>query len=284
MIAPIHRALPLAVIAAMAIAASADTLPVSYLTPQQFTAALDTDVRVHVESGAALAATTTTWPSDKLSWFFVRSRRTQENHDTVDPVDGRTGQATGVRLTQPGVTVVGFDTKPQIVHVSGTELKSYLTKNIVIDEESAAVRELAKKTDVRVRYRESAATIIRVAAADGKRLHSGIAMSKRGQMVEVQAMFDPTMLTVGSDFPVRVHINGSKQPNVRVQATSMTGAKTEAKTTDPAGSTYFHITHAGVWRIEFHQAMPLEGDKEADWVVYSGTLTFEVPEEEGAAK
>ena len=69
---------------------------------------------------------------------------------------------------------------------------------------------------------------------------------------------------------------------IKMNAQSGAGMIIE-KTTDRSGMTYFRITDPGVWRIEFHHAELLENDADAGWVIYSATLTFEVPTQ-GAGK
>ena len=272
------RAGPLLAVVTVVALATAGVPPVMYLMPDQFTASLDQPVTLRVESGAALTAQTAQWPSNEMAWFFVLADGTRHNHDQIAATDPDK-KTVAVELTQPGATVIGFDTKPVISQVSGKDLAAFLTKNVAGAEASPAVRELTGRQNLRVRRTQSATTMIRVPAGDHRDLNSAVAQAKTGLSVEIRSMFDPTVITVGSDFPLRTYIGGSKKAGVKVQATSLTGGKTWSKVTDTSGVAYFRIKHPGTWRIEFHHAQPLENDPQADWAVYSATLTFEVATE-----
>lgn len=270
---------PLAVLATTVAAAAAAGLPVTYLMPDKFTAPAGGEVLLRVESGAPQAAQTVAWPADKLRWFFVRGDGTQENRDRVDATNP-TRDAVAVKPPTPGVTVFGFDTQPVVSPVSGADLAEFLKSNVAGAKDDSAVQRLTERKTIRVRRIESATTMVRVPAGDVRDEHSAVAQAKTGQAVEIRPISDPTMLTVGSDFPLTVYIRGVARAGAEVQATGPaaagTKAKTESKTADASGTTHFPIPKAGVWRIEFHHAEPLANDPGADWVVYSSTLTFEV--------
>ena len=51
--------------------------------------------------------------------------------------------------------------------------------------------------------------------------------------------------------------------------------KTSAFHAVGAGTGYFPLTDAGIWRVAFEHAEPVTDDPAADWAIYSGTLTFE---------
>lgn len=282
MSAYISRAAVLAVVLAVVGAASAAVPPVTYLVPDAFRAGSGEQVKLHVESGTPLSAQIQRWPHEKLRWFFVLGDGTRHNRDTIKPIDAE-GREVAVTLAQPGATVVGFDAKPVVTPFAAADLHAFLSANVADSVHRVDPRRGAREQELRVRRIESATTMVRVPAADGRELPSGTAMTKTGQAVEIRPLFDPTMLRVGSDFPVRVYVGGSKRPNAKVLATSVTGGQTVAATADATGSTHFRIDHPGVWRVEFHHAEPLENDADADWVVYSATLTFKVAAE-GAEK
>ena len=262
--------------------ATAGELPVTYLTPETFAANLGDSVLLRVQLGEALRAAPTAWPEDQLAWFFVRSGDTAQNRPTVRAVD-RDPNAAEVSMPRPGATVVGFDSKPVVAEVLGSELKSFLTKNVAGAADDPAVRGLKAARRLRVRRIQSATTLIRVAAPGAQVVPSVIAMSKTGQKVEIRPLSDPTMVPVGRDLPLRVYVGASKEAGAKVQATSLDGGTTVAATTDSSGAAHFRITHTGQWRIEFHYAEPNVTDADIDWDIRSATLTFEVTKE-GAGK
>ena len=255
--------------------AAAEIPSTTYLSPDSFTKNLNEPVHVHIDVGARQNTSVSPWPADQLKWFFVRAEGTQANRDTIQATD-RDKNIAVVTISRPGVTMIGFDYKPAIKVLPGTDLALFLAQNVTGADADPAVLQLMPRR-VRVRRIESATTMIRVPAKDGQIHSSAIALSKTGLSAEIRPMFDPTILSVGSDLPVKIYVPAAKKVSIKVQATTVEGNKTVEKTTDATGATYFRITHPGKWRLEFHHAQKLENDAAADWMIHSGTLTFEVP-------
>lgn len=103
---------------------------------------------------------------------------------------------------------------------------------------------------------------------------AGVVMSKSGQAVEIRLMADPHALALGSDVPVRVYL--ASWGGAKLWATPDGGAPQEL-VTDSGGIARFKLSQAGVWRIECHHAEPIKSDA-ADWMLRSGTVTFEIAE------
>jgi hypothetical protein len=257
---------------------------VTYLSPDKHQVRVGEQVRLRVEVGEALQPQRAAWPADAIDWLFVRLAGTQENmhEDRVRPARAQ-DDFLSVTLSHAGVALIGFDTRPAVQQVAGKDLRAFLDRYV----ESAALPDarppIQPTAKLNVRQVESTKTLVRVSAEGDQRSHSATAQSKSGQAVEIRPLADPTMVAVGSDLPVRAYVNGSKKVGVRMLATSVAAGKTQQSVTDASGATHFRITHAGLWRVEFHWAEPLKSDPTADWAIYSATLTFEV-EEQGAGE
>lgn len=262
-------------IAACAVTAAASQT-VTYLAPEKHTAAVADRVAVYVTIGDGSTVQQAAWPDEKIDWLFVRAAGTQTNRQDVGPAEPN-GRFINVPMTRPGVTLIGIDIKPTVEHVRGQQLKEFLRRTTSPRPREDRVPAIADDARVRVRRIESAKTLVRVLAPDGKpRSHSAIAQSKTGQAVEIRPLADPTMVAVGSDLPLRVYTQGGSPPGLRVLATCVTTDQTQEAVTDPSGTCHFRITDTGMWRIEFHHAEPLRSDPHADWAICSATLTFEV--------
>jgi hypothetical protein len=278
-----HRLAAVALIAAAMLSAKAAEPPVTYLTPDTFKPAIGQTLTLRVNSGTPQRAEVAPWPEDQLRYFFVRGGGMQHNRPTL-PATERDRNAAEFPISQHGVSVIALEPKPAVVQMSGEELKSLLLRNVAGAERDARVAALSEKATVRVRRVESATALVRAPEAAGEQAGpSSIAMSKLGLRVELRSLIDPTVSPAGSDWAVRAYIEGSNKSNVQVQATSLADGKTQTALTDRSGAARFHFGVGGSWRVEFHQAQPLENDSQADWVLYSGTLTFEVPTK-GAGK
>ena len=225
--------------------------------------------------GTAGALQAAAWPAD-VPWLFVRAANTQTNQHDVKPA--RPGDSfVAVEIRETGVTVVGADCKPATTEMTGTALREFADRNISAAGLEQAGALPAADAKVAVQTVRSGKTLVR-AAGDGAA--SAVATSKTGQAVEIQPVADPTVIAVGSDLPLRVFIGGDKKSDAKVQVTSPSG-KTETFTTDGVGSGHVRIGEAGVWRAEFSHLAHTGTDPAAGWVIYTATLTFEVPGQGG---
>lgn len=272
-----------AVVFAASVVGAAAGQRVTYLKPASHAATVGQRVAVRVEQGDGKVVQPAAWPTESIQWLFVRAPGTQENREDVGPQDAK-GNAIDVSLAKPGVTLIAFDTKPAELPLTGERFKRFARRVLPSETRDAVVFGLADTDQVRVRRVESAKTLVRVADPAGRPAsHSAVAQSKTGQEVEIRPLADPTMVTVGSDLPVRTYVEGSKRVGVKVIATCVATGKTYEAISDSSGSCHFRIDAGGVWRIEFHHIAPLPNDEQADWALYSATLTFEAPQE-GAGK
>jgi len=259
-----------------ATAASAGPPTVPFLAPSKFVAAADETVDLRLAAGAAKDARPGAWPATPVDWMFVRGGTTQENRHEVRPAKA-SENSVPVPIKSAGVTLVGLDFRPTVVTMTGAELKAFIAQNIADETARAKSKDLKDDAQVRVRHVASAKTLVRTSGPRTAADRAPIATSKAGQLVEIRPMFDPTLASVDADIPVVVYIEGTKKTGVLVQATSVADGKTATFTINRGGIGDVHVTQTGVWRVETHHATQLQNDEKADWVLYSATLTFEVP-------
>lgn len=253
----------------------------SFLTPSQYTVQPGAAPTLRFDTGAAKTAQPAAWPTGEVGWLFIRGGKTQENqHD----VRSRTSRDNFIPLEirHAGVTLVGADLRPAEFATTGAELRTFVEQNIAASPATEKAQTLPADQTLRVRQFASAKTLIRAPDPSGKLLPSAIATSKTGQAVEIRPNFDPTAATVGGDLPLSVYVGGDKLAGAKVQATNVSTGQTASYIADNGGTGHFRITDPGVWRVEFHHAIPIQNDPAADWVIYSATLTFEVSAKGGA--
>ncbi len=267
----IARLALLAALAAVVGAAWAAPPAASFLSPSQYTFRPGDALTLRFAAGPAHAAQPTPWPADEIEWFFVRGGGEQENRHEVRP-ERAADNFLRVNVPHPGVTVLGTNRTTLLKDVTGAELRAFAEQNLA--ELPEAAKTLAADRPLRVRQFSSAKTFVR--ADDGSVEPSAIATRRTGQKVELRPLFDATVAHVGSDLPVFAYVDGVKQPGLLVRATHVASGKYQTFTTDAEGSARFRIDATGAWRIEFHQLVPPGGEAGADWVLYTGTLSFEV--------
>jgi len=254
------------------------SLPTLYLTPDTFNVPTGEVLRLRVFSGQAGRAEPLPWPQERIGGFFINTGNTRHNRATIGP-SADEPRAAQVRIDHPGAALIALNTRPVIVELAAAELKQFLRTTSAADER--LLGSLPTSGTVRVRRIESASAIVRVTESDGSRVFSAAATAKLGLRAEIQPLMDPTAVNAGSDLAVRIFIDAIQQPDVQVTATCVADGQSVSLRTDPVGSAHFTLTRAGVFRVEFHRLHKLEADPQADFNLYSGSLSFEVSAEGG---
>ncbi len=271
------RTIGLLALLAAAGAALADVPKTTFLKPDKHVAAVGDTVQLHFVDGAARTARPVPWPGERIEWMFVRGGPEATNKEKVQPA--RKGDNfVPVTIKHPGVTLVGIDERPEVREMTNAELRAFVKRNVATRGHTPDVPN--NDEQVRVRHVRSSKTLIRVPDEEGRDLPSAIATSKSGQRSEFRAIFDPTLVAVGSDLPVWFYVDGSKRPDVKVQATHVQTGKTLTFDTDPKGSGHFRVSALGTWRVQAHHLQKAENDPDADWTLHTATLSFEVTQEE----
>lgn len=212
-----------------------------------------------------------------VSRVFTRCGGEQENrHDVVSDVAG--GRTVGIRLTHPGVLLVGVDLTPALGTMKVGDLQKLLSANLSPD--ALMKMSLPAAGDVRTKSFVTANVLIRADAPGLAREISAVAMSKTGQKSEIRPLFDPTSATVGSDLPMRAYADGAKVEGLIVHAVLPDGKRVE-RTTDATGTFVLPVEQSGIWRVSFSYARPSNMDGDVSWEAFSAALTFEVAAKSG---
>jgi hypothetical protein len=252
-----------------------------FLTPDSFDSKVGSIVRLTLvqesgpEQGGIVPAP---WPN-AIDRFFIRVAGIQDNRTTLPAEAVGDGPAVAVLpLTEPGVTMVVLDWKPELIEVDPASFRAFLSSRV----NGAAAERVPDGRPVRVRHVASAKALLRVAAKGPQPPDAATATSKSGQAVEIRAVFDPTVTPVGADLPVRVYIRGDSESGALVRVEHVAGGHSARFITNAKGMGDFRVTADGPWRMAFQTARKLTEDPDADWEVCSGTLTFSSPGAEKA--
>lgn len=268
------RFIAVGIVVALAGGASAE-LPSSLspraLTPSRMRVSANESVELRIASPDAPAPRQTRWPESEIAWFFHRADGKQSNRDTLAPATPG-GDHAPLALPDAGVSMIGVQFPPLVVTLNAEQFDDLQKRN---REESDDAPPAKPAVAARVRHQSCAAALILVSIPTGQSDEpSAVATSKSGQKAEIRAMLDPTRCKPGDELPVRVYADGDKAAGARVRAIGPDG-KVTATTTNPSAFATIPITAAGSWRIEFQHLAVARDDPGADWVLYSGSLTFE---------
>ncbi|MCC7387873.1 MAG: hypothetical protein IT431_03805 [Phycisphaerales bacterium] len=265
-----RRRIIAAVLAASAGCAAAQEA--RFLEPDSATVGLGDRVGISVFEGGAARA----WPAERVAHFLARTAWTQDNRDTLEalPALGKAGVPGAVwTADRPGVLLLGLDLKPGLETVGVEAFGRFLARALPAERRGAITPALPEGGEVSVRRVESAKALVRVSAEGAEPV--SIATSKTGQAVEIRPLLDPTMLTPGGDLPLKIYGAIPGPAGGVVTATNTTTGESFPVALTEDATANLTIPSAGRWRVEFHAVAPDETG-EADWLVHTATLTFEV--------
>lgn len=254
----------LAILGVVCACDAASAQEVLVLRPDAFT--LPAAAPLRVSMNAPGQADPILWAERPLEWLYIRGEGTQENlHDVAPTIDER-GRA-ALPAPPPDAVAIGADLRSRTTTVDAPRLRQFAIARCDTPlPEGGPDR-------IRLMQRTSCKALLRIGEAPAS---SYAAINKGGQAAEIVPGMDPTRIRAGSDLALLTTIGGEGAP-CRVLATHVpTGATAEVRTNEK-GRGHLRVSAAGEWRLEFHRLAPSEA-ADADWVLTSATLCFEVPD------
>ena len=192
--------------------------------------------------------------------------------DGVRPVVRRDGRdpAGLVRLTAPGVHVIGYRSNPSTIEIPADTFNQYL-KEEGLDAVSA---QRARRNESREPAREifsrcAKSLVFSGAAAQGDR--------PLGFTLELVAERNPYGLPADQELPVRLTYESRPLAGALVVAINrLNPADKMSARTDADGRVRFKLRHAGMWLIKAVHMVPALHDAHAEWASFWASLTFEM--------
>ncbi len=192
-------------------------------------------------------------------------RKPVYGHDGGDP-------AGLVRVTDPGVVVFGYQSRPKPIVLPAATFNQYLK-----EEGLDAITELRQRrnqttSEAREIFERCAKSLVRYGTPT-------VAQADRplGLTLELVAEKNPYTLAAGQDFPVSLTYQG--RPLAGALVVAMNRANPMAKIvsrTDSKGHVTFRLPQDGVWLIKAVHMIPSPDSKNADWASFWASLTFEL--------
>jgi uncharacterized GH25 family protein len=194
--------------------------------------------------------------------------------DGVRPVVRRDGRdpAGLVRLTTPGVHVIGYRSNPSTIEIPADTFNQYL-KEEGLDAVSA---QRARRNETRAPAREIFSRCAKslvfsgaAAAAQGDR--------PLGFTLELVAERNPYGLRADQDLPVRLTYESRPLGGALVIAINRLNlADKMSARTDADGRVRFKLRQDGMWLIKAVHMVPAPPDAHAEWASFWASLTFEM--------
>ena len=190
------------------------------------------------------------------------------------PVYGRDGAdpAGLVRITDPGVVVFGYQSRPKPIVLSATTFNQYLR-----EEGLDAIAELRQRrnqtsNDAREAFERCAKSLVRYGTPMDAQADRVL-----GLTLELVAEKNPYTMQAGQELPVSLTYLGRPLPGALVVA--MNRANPMAKImsrTDNKGRVTFRLPQDGIWLIKAVHMIPSRDSAIADWSSFWASLTFEL--------
>lgn len=201
------------------------------------------------------------WSGTKVRWAFVKTGMVQENRDDLSDWLDASGTFQ-CPIPGPGVVMLGVDFAPKLETLSADALRPLLEKSTLIPAKT-----------VTVRHYRAAITLFRSSQDDPG---STIATTETSLSSSIHPLMDPTRFTLGGELPYELVMRGGEVEDGIVKITSVTSGTTLKLPTRRGGLGFFKPSESGIHRISYQVARPLHGDPDAQFEVFSTTLTFSV--------
>jgi uncharacterized GH25 family protein len=179
-----------------------------------------------------------------------------------------------LRVTSPGLMVIGYRSRPSPVTLPADKFTQYLKEEGLDSIIAARARTQASQRDGREVFSRAAKSLVRsgtMAAGTGDRA--------LGFPIELVAERNPYQLRVGDSLPVRLTYKDAPLADTLVVAFSQRHPYLRQRVrSDRHGRATFTIEEPGPWMVKAVHMVPARAGANADWESFWASLTFEMPQ------
>jgi uncharacterized GH25 family protein len=238
-----------------------------WIEPSTFQPPAGQAVSVGLRVGERFRGDVVARSAERIERFILRSPTGQREIPGAEGADPA-GEA---RVTEPGLTTIGYRSRSARVDLPADKFEQYLR------EEG-----LERAIDLRARRGESAKPSRELFSRCAKSLlaagGSGAGNDAPfGFPFELVAERNPYASQAGESLPFRVLLRGKPAAGVLVAALRRDAPETPLTArSDEGGRVTFRLPVSGVWLVKAVHIEPLEG-RDADWESFWASVTFELP-------
>ncbi len=198
-----------------------------------------------------------------------------EDADGRKPVAGRDGTdpAGFLRVTTPGLLIIGYHSNPSAVELTADKFNRYLQEEGL--ETIVALRARRKQTDANARELFSRCAKSLVLSGTPSSTQNDRPL---GCTIELVAERNPYTLQAEEDLPVRLTYENRPLAGALVVAMNrLTPAEKQTARTDDTGRVRFRLRSGGMWMIKAVHMVPAPANSRAEWTSFWASLTFKLP-------
>jgi uncharacterized GH25 family protein len=175
-----------------------------------------------------------------------------------------------LRVSAPGLVVIGYNSNPSPVELEGEKFNSYL-------------KEEGLDSILSQRAKNSSAKVHELFSRCAKSLvYSGPAATQQndrplGFTLELIAERNPYAVKTGEDIPFRLTYRNSPLAGALVVAMNRLNPMEKIRArTGKDGRVSLHLNPGGMWLVKAVHMIPASAETNADWMSYWASLTFEI--------
>jgi len=207
--------------------------------------------------------------SDELIVDFVvvdaSGRRQVVGRDGSDP-------AGLLRVISPGLTVIGYRSRPSAVTLPADKFTAYLKDEGLDTIIDARARGQASQRDGREIFSRAAKSLVRSGA-----MAAGSGDRALGFPIELVAERNPYEMRAGESLPVRLTYQNAPLAGALVVAFNQRHPYHKVRVrSDRDGRATFTIDEPGPWMVKAVHMVPAPTGSNADWESFWASLTFEI--------
>jgi uncharacterized GH25 family protein len=239
-----------------------------WIEPTGFTADLGRVVGLKLRVGDDFHGEPVPRSDDLIDQFVVldaAGRRQVVGRDGADP-------AGLLRVTAPGLMIVGYQSRPSPVTLPAAKFTQYLREEGLEAIVDARARAGASARDGREIFSRSAKSLLRsgpMATGSGDRT--------LGFPIELVAERNPYDMRPGGTLPTRLTYRGAPLAGALVVAYNQrTPYHKLSVRSDRDGRAAFTLDGPGVWLVKAVHMAPAQAGSNADWESFWASLTFEI--------
>lgn len=241
-----------------------------WLEPSSFTPEPGTTITLRLRVGEDFIGDALPRDPALLEQFIAPGR------SGVAPVPGRTGRdpAGASRIGQPGLVVIGYQSRHSSVEMTSDAFSAYLAKEGL--DRIAGMRATRKHAVGTTRDLFSrCAKVLVLAGPAGVSGHDRVL----GFNLELVSDRDPYTMRAGEDLPVRLLYQGQPLEGALVVAMNRSDPATKVRARSGRdGRVSLRLSRDGAWLVKAVHMIPSSSGADAEWESFWASLTFEIPQ------
>jgi len=192
-------------------------------------------------------------------------RKPVYGHDGGDP-------AGLVREADPGLLVVGYQSRPKPIVLPAATFNQYLKEEGLDAISESRTRRNQTATDAREIFTRCAKSLVRYGIPSGAQADRAL-----GFTLELVSERNPYTMRAAEDLPVTLIYEGHPLSGALVIAMNRLNPMTKISArTDNKGRATLRLPQDGIWLIKAVHMVPAPAGSEADWASFWASLTFEL--------